>query len=54
MRLVEVVRTDATAQDVFDAVFEFSRKIGKTPVSCTDTPGFIVNRLLVPFITQVR
>lgn len=53
MRLVEVVRTDATAPDVFDAIYEFSQNIGKTPVTCKDTPGFIVNRLLVPYISQV-
>ena len=52
MRLVEVVRTDATDADVFDAAREFGKACGKAPVSCKDTPGFVVNRLLVPYMVQ--
>ncbi|MGZ3496536.1 MAG: 3-hydroxyacyl-CoA dehydrogenase family protein [Vulcanimicrobiaceae bacterium] len=50
MKLVEVVKTIATTQDVIDALFEFSRKIGKDPILAKDTPGFVVNRLLVPYL----
>lgn len=52
MKLVEVVKTDKTSQDTLDAVYEFSNRIGKKAVTCTDTPGFIVNRLLVPYLAQ--
>lgn len=52
MRLVEVVRTDKTDEDVFAAARAFGEACGKTPVSCKDTPGFVVNRLLVPYMVQ--
>ncbi|MEM7518683.1 MAG: 3-hydroxyacyl-CoA dehydrogenase NAD-binding domain-containing protein, partial [Planctomycetota bacterium] len=52
MRLVEVVRTDKTDEDVFAAARGFGEACKKTPVSCKDTPGFVVNRLLVPYMTQ--
>lgn len=52
MRLVEVVRTDGTDADAFDAARAFGKACGKTPVSCKDTPGFVVNRLLVPYMVQ--
>jgi 3-hydroxybutyryl-CoA dehydrogenase len=50
MKLVEVVRTIATAPEVYDAAYEFARKLGKTPVRTSDKTGFIVNRLLVPYL----
>ncbi len=52
MRLVEVVRTDRTDDDVFAQARAFGEACGKSPVSCKDTPGFVVNRLLVPYMTQ--
>lgn len=52
MRLVEVVRTDGTDDDVFAAARAFGEACGKSPVSCRDTPGFVVNRLLVPYMVQ--
>lgn len=52
MRLVEVVRTDETDEDVFASARAFGEACGKSPVSCKDTPGFVVNRLLVPYMTQ--
>ena len=51
MRLVEVVKTDHTDPAVFDLVDGWARATGKTTVSCIDTPGFIVNRLLIPNIS---
>ena len=50
MKLVEVVRTIATANDVYEAVFDFAKKLGKVPVRTSDKTGFIVNRLLVPYL----
>jgi len=52
MKLVEVVRTDSTDDDVFAAARAFGEACGKAPVSCKDTPGFVVNRLLVPYMVQ--
>jgi len=50
MKLVEVVRTIATANDVYDAAYEFGKMLGKVPVRTSDKTGFIVNRLLVPYL----
>jgi 3-hydroxybutyryl-CoA dehydrogenase len=50
MKLVEVVRTILTDADVFSAATEFGRDIGKVPVQTSDRTGFIVNRLLVPYM----
>ncbi|KAM4595039.1 hydroxyacyl-coenzyme A dehydrogenase, mitochondrial [Fundulus diaphanus] len=52
MKLVEVVATPATSQETFDSLLNFSKALGKAPVSCKDTPGFIVNRLLVPYMME--
>jgi len=50
MKLVEVVRTIATAADVYESAYEFAKKLGKVPVRTSDKTGFIVNRLLVPYL----
>src|SRR5512146_811424 len=50
MALVEVVRTIVTAPDVYETAYEFAKKVGKTPVRTSDKTGFIVNRLLVPYL----
>jgi 3-hydroxyacyl-CoA dehydrogenase len=52
MKLVEVVRTNATADDVFAEARAFGEACGKTPIACKDTPGFVVNRLLVPYMVE--
>lgn len=52
MKLVEVIRIPETSEETFDALYQFSKELGKVPVSCKDTPGFIVNRLLVPYIME--
>lgn len=52
MKLLEVVRTDSTDQAVFQAAMDWGTSLGKTTVPCKDTPGFIVNRLLVPFLFE--
>ena len=50
MKLVEVVRTIATSDAAFDAAYEFGKSLGKVPVRTSDKTGFIVNRLLVPYL----
>jgi 3-hydroxybutyryl-CoA dehydrogenase len=50
MKLVEVVRTIATAGEVYEAAYQFGNKLGKVPVRTSDKTGFIVNRLLVPYL----
>jgi 3-hydroxybutyryl-CoA dehydrogenase len=50
MKLVEVVRTIATSSAAFDAAYDFGKSLGKVPVRTSDKTGFIVNRLLVPYL----
>ena len=50
MKMVEVVKTIATAPEVFETAVEFGTKLGKVPVRTSDKTGFIVNRLLVPYL----
>jgi 3-hydroxybutyryl-CoA dehydrogenase len=50
MKLVEVVRTIATADAVYATACEFANKLGKVPVRTRDKTGFMVNRLLVPYL----
>ena len=50
MKLVEVVRTILTADEVYEQAIHFSERLGKTPVRTSDKTGFIVNRLLVPYM----
>ncbi|MGI8732342.1 MAG: 3-hydroxyacyl-CoA dehydrogenase family protein [Pyrinomonadaceae bacterium] len=50
MKLVEVVRTILTDEAVYEQAIEFGKRLGKTPVRAGDTTGFIVNRLLVPYM----
>jgi len=52
MQLVEVVRTEDTSPAIFDRAYKFGAALGKTPVECIDTPGFVVNRLLVPYLAS--
>jgi 3-hydroxybutyryl-CoA dehydrogenase len=50
MKLVEVVRTVATGDAALETAFEFGKSLGKVPVRTSDKTGFIVNRLLVPYL----
>jgi len=50
MKLVEVVRTILTDAEVYEQAVEFGKKLGKVPVRASDKTGFIVNRLLVPYM----
>ena len=50
MKLVEVIRALTTSQETYGALFEFSKAVGKEPIAAPDRGGFIVNRLLVPYL----
>lgn len=50
MKLVEVVRTILTDEEVYEKTVDFGKRLGKTPVRASDKTGFIVNRLLVPYM----
>ncbi len=50
MKLVEVIRGLSTSQETYDALMAFSTAIGKEPITAPDKPGFIVNRLLIPYL----
>lgn len=52
MKLVEVVRTPLTSEATFQAAWEVALKMGKTPVETRDTPGFIFNRLIIPYLNE--
>ncbi|MEX2646509.1 MAG: 3-hydroxyacyl-CoA dehydrogenase family protein [Gaiellaceae bacterium] len=52
MRLVEIVRAERTAEDVFEAAYDFAGRLGKEPIRCNDTPGFVVNRILIPLLND--
>ena len=50
MKLVEVIRGLTTSDDTYQQVFAFAQSLGKEPITAPDRPGFIVNRLLVPYL----
>jgi 3-hydroxybutyryl-CoA dehydrogenase len=50
--LVEIVRTELTADEPYDRAYAFAEAAGKEPVRCGDTPGFIVNRILIPLLND--
>ncbi|KAL3900308.1 MAG: hypothetical protein SGCHY_001433 [Lobulomycetales sp.] len=52
MKLVEVIRMAETDESVLESVVAYSKGLGKVPVMCKDRPGFIVNRLLVPYMME--
>jgi 3-hydroxybutyryl-CoA dehydrogenase len=50
MKLVEVIRALTTSEATYQALFAFAQSLGKEPITAPDRPGFIVNRLLVPYL----
>ncbi|HHW93856.1 MAG TPA: 3-hydroxybutyryl-CoA dehydrogenase [Clostridiaceae bacterium] len=52
MKLVEVIRGEATSDETMEAALDLVRSIGKEPVICRESPGFIVNRILIPMINE--
>jgi 3-hydroxybutyryl-CoA dehydrogenase len=52
MPLVEIVRTELSSDDAFEAAYAFAEGVGKAPIRCNDTPGFVVNRVLIPLLND--
>ncbi|HEY8774440.1 MAG TPA: 3-hydroxyacyl-CoA dehydrogenase NAD-binding domain-containing protein [Gaiellaceae bacterium] len=52
MTLVEVVRAPGTSEETATAIVELARELGKTPAEANDFPGFVSNRILMPFINE--
>lgn len=52
MRLLEVVKGAETSEATYKTMMEWGKAVGKTCITCKDTPGFVVNRLLVPYICE--
>jgi 3-hydroxybutyryl-CoA dehydrogenase len=50
--LVEIVRAEKSSEDAVQAAYEWAERAGKQPVNCNDTPGFIVNRILIPLLND--
>jgi 3-hydroxybutyryl-CoA dehydrogenase len=50
--LVEIVRAEKSSDEAVQAAYEWAERAGKQPVNCNDTPGFIVNRILIPLLND--
>jgi 3-hydroxybutyryl-CoA dehydrogenase len=52
MPLVEVVRAERTSDEAFETAYALAGQLGKQPIRCHDTPGFVVNRVLIPLLND--
>ncbi|XP_022823312.1 probable 3-hydroxyacyl-CoA dehydrogenase B0272.3 [Spodoptera litura] len=52
MRLLEVIKCDSTSEETYQTMMEWGKSVGKTCITCKDTPGFVVNRLLGPYSAE--
>jgi 3-hydroxybutyryl-CoA dehydrogenase len=52
MPLVEIIRAELTSDEAFDTAYAFGEQLGKHPIRCHDTPGFVVNRVLIPLLND--
>ncbi len=52
MPLVEIVRAERSADEAFETAYAFGERLGKHPIRCHDTPGFVVNRVLIPLLND--
>jgi 3-hydroxybutyryl-CoA dehydrogenase len=52
MPLVEIVRAELTGDDAFESAYALGERLGKHPIRCHDTPGFVVNRVLIPLLND--
>jgi 3-hydroxyacyl-CoA dehydrogenase len=50
--LLQVIRTPETSDETYNKLVEWGKAIGKVTITCKDTPGFVVNRLLVPLMAE--
>lgn len=50
--ILKVVRTADTSDDTYNKMMQWGKALGKTTITCKDTPGFVVNRLLVPYVGE--
>jgi 3-hydroxybutyryl-CoA dehydrogenase len=50
--LVEVVRTELSSEDAVETAYALAERLGKEPIRCNDTPGFVVNRILIPLLND--
>jgi 3-hydroxybutyryl-CoA dehydrogenase len=52
MPLVEIIRAELTSDAAFETAYAFGERLGKHPIRCYDTPGFVVNRVLIPLLND--
>jgi 3-hydroxybutyryl-CoA dehydrogenase len=52
MPLVEIIRAELTGDEAFEAAYSLAETLGKHPIRCHDTPGFVVNRVLIPLLND--
>ena len=52
MSLVEIVRAELSSDEAVEAAYSVGERLGKTPIRCHDTPGFVVNRVLIPLLND--
>jgi 3-hydroxybutyryl-CoA dehydrogenase len=52
MPLVEIIRAELSSDEAFETAYVFGEKLGKHPIRCHDTPGFVVNRVLIPLLND--
>jgi 3-hydroxybutyryl-CoA dehydrogenase len=52
MPLVEIIRAQLSSDDAFETAYAFGERLGKHPIRCNDTPGFVVNRVLIPLLND--
>lgn len=52
MKLVEIISGENTSEETFKTVYELAQTIGKEPVKVSETPGFVVNKILLPMINE--
>jgi len=52
MKLVEVIKTKESSSETIQLLTDFAKSLSKVPITCSDTPGFVVNRLLVPYLME--